>query len=185
MIYLIPTDTCYWIACEITDSKSYEKVYSIKKRDWNKPLAIMVESFDWLKKYTTLNAEQIEFLENYKNPFTIITDCDSIKHMLQFEDEEMKFDNKEVYEKIAFRVAHNKEQKNLIKKIWPIFLTSANISNQPEIYESEELENVFEYFINKWTIKIIWEQNPEKKSKASDIFEFTWESCNIEYVRKN
>ena len=135
MIYLIPTDTCYGIACEITDSKSYEKIYSIKKRDWSKPLAIMVENFDWLEKYTTLSTEQIEFLKNYEKPFTILTECNSIKHMLEFEDEEMKFDNK--------------EQKKLIKKIGPIFLTSANLSKQPEIYEKKELEKVFEYFINK------------------------------------
>ena len=105
--------------------------------------------------------------------------------MLEFEDEEMKFDNKEVYEKIAFRVAHNKEQKKLIKKIGPIFLTSANLSKQPEIYEKKELEKVFEYFINKWTIKILWTQSSENYLKASDIFEFTWENCNIEYIRKN
>jgi len=185
MIYLIPTDTCYGIACEITDSKSYEKIYSIKKRDWSKPLAIMVENFDWLEKYTTLSTEQIEFLKNYEKPFTILTECNSIKHMLEFEDEEMKFDNKEVYEKIAFRVAHNKEQKKLIKKIGPIFLTSANLSKQPEIYEKKELEKVFEYFINKWTIKILWTQSSENYLKASDIFEFTWENCNIEYIRKN
>jgi L-threonylcarbamoyladenylate synthase len=149
MIYFIPTDTCYGIACEITDSRSYEKIYSIKKRDWNKPLAIMVENFEWLKEYTPLNNEQIDFLKTYDKPFTILTDCNSIKHMLQFEDEEMKFENKEVYKKIAFRVAHNKDQKKLIKKVGPIFLTSANISNQPEIFERKDLEKKFEYFIKK------------------------------------
>jgi L-threonylcarbamoyladenylate synthase len=149
MIYLIPTDTCYGIACEITDSKGYEKIYTIKKRDWNKPLAIMVESFEWLEKYTPLEKEQIDFLKNYKKPFTILTNCSSIKHVLQYEDEEMKFDNKEVYEKIAFRVAHNKTQKNLIKKVGPIFLTSANISSKPEIFKKEDVEKEFEYHINK------------------------------------
>lgn len=185
MIYLIPTDTCFWIGCEINDSKSYEKIYAIKKRDLSKPLAIMVESFEWLEKYTSLEKEQIEFLKNYKSPFTIMTNCSFIQHMLQYEDEEMKFPNKDIYKKIAFRVAHNKEQKKLIKKVGPIFLTSANISNEPEIFEREKLEKTFEYYIKKWMLGIIWEWNSQAKSKSSDIFEFGPEEWDITYLRKN
>jgi L-threonylcarbamoyladenylate synthase len=75
MIYLIPTDTCFGIACELTNSKSYEKIYEIKKRELSKPLAIMVENFEWLEKNTILNKAQIQFLKEYKAPFTILTEC--------------------------------------------------------------------------------------------------------------
>ncbi len=50
MIYIVPTDTCFWISCSLDDVKNYNKIYEIKKRDLSKPLAIMIESFEWLEK---------------------------------------------------------------------------------------------------------------------------------------
>ena len=63
MIYIIPTDTCYWMACSLSNIKNYEKIYKIKKRDLWKPLTIMIEDFNWLTKNTTLNKDQINFLK--------------------------------------------------------------------------------------------------------------------------
>lgn len=187
-IFLINTNTCYWIACPINEHDSYEKIYKIKKRSLDKPLTIMVDNFKWLKNNTDLNLEQIEFLKKYNKPFTILTNSDLINHWLNYEDEEGFFQNREVYKKIAFRVAHTLEQKDLIKKFWPIFLTSANISNEPEIYDPKILENTFGYYLDNKLIKII--DSPKKgwkikKSSPSDIFEFIWESLGINYLRKN
>jgi L-threonylcarbamoyladenylate synthase len=184
MIYFLPTDTCFWIACELINSDDYNKIYDIKKRDLKKPLAIMVENFEWLKKYTTLNEKQVNFLKTYKNPFTILTNCDYIAYILNYEDDKISFINKNIYKKIAFRVAHNDIQKKLTKKLWPIFLTSANIADKSEIYSREILQKEFQYYIDKWIVKILWPWDSQKKSISSDIFEFKWESLNIEYLRK-
>jgi L-threonylcarbamoyladenylate synthase len=88
MIYIFPTDTCFGLACSITEIKDYEKIYKIKKRDFGKPLAILVENFEWLEKYTTLTKEQVNFLKNYKKPFTILTESSFVKIWLNFVDEE-------------------------------------------------------------------------------------------------
>ena len=64
-IYIVPTDTCYGIACEISDVKSYEKIYKMKKRNFDMPLAIMVPNYNWFKENTYLTDEQIDFLKNY------------------------------------------------------------------------------------------------------------------------
>ena len=77
MIYILPTDTCYWIACPIHDLKSYSWIYKMKKRDLGKPLAILVPDFKWLEENTDLNKEQVLFLKDYKKPFTILTNSDS------------------------------------------------------------------------------------------------------------
>ena len=185
MIYLIPTDTCFWLACAINNSKSYDKIYRIKKRSYLKPLVIMVENFEWLKKNTNLNNEQIEFLKNYKKPFTILTNSNHLKTWLNYKDEETAFVNKWEYKQVAFRVANNSVQKNLIKKVWPIFLTSANLSNKPEIYEIEKLEEQFQYYIDKKKIEMLGVKDLDKNVLPSDIFEFVWDSLDIEYLRKN
>lgn len=184
MIYIIPTDTCYWLACSLDDIINYEKIYKIKKRSFAKPLAIMVSDFNWLKANTTLNDKQIGFLKNYTKPFTVLTDSKNISLWLNYESENWEwFQNRDMYKKIAIRVAHNDAQKKLIKEVWPIFLTSANTSWEKEIYKKEELKEVFSYYIDKKIVEILLGQ--VGNNKASDIFEFIWDWLEIKYLRKN
>lgn len=187
MIYILPTDTCYGIACAFDEKKDYERIYKMKKRSLNKPLAIMVESFDWLKENTTLSLEQIDFLKQYKKPFTILTNSDAIELYLNFQDEsEDYYVNKDVYSEIAFRVANNKIEEKLIKRVWPIWLTSANISEDGENYNIEEIEEEFEYYLEKGTIEVLWWKTIlDEDIPASDVFRFIDDSVELEYVRKN
>ena len=186
MIYIIPTDTCFWIACNLDNCKAYNQIYKIKKRSFKKPLAVMVSDFKWLEKNTFLTKQQIDFLKNYKKPFTILTQCNHIQSWLNYEDDKINFINKDEYKLIAFRVAHNDIQKKLLLEVWPIFLTSANISSNPEIYSSQEINTQFEYYIQNNKIKFLWKQNQVlEKNKSSDIFEFIWDSLEIKYLRKN
>ncbi len=187
MIYILPTDTCYWIACPIHELKSYNSIYKIKKRTLDKPLAILVPDFKWLEENTELTIEQIEFLKNYEKPFTILTNCNSLKMWINYIDEENnEFINRDIYKSFAFRVANNSIQKRLLKENWPLFLTSANISNKPEIYHKNEIKEEFAYYLEKWTIQFVWENmwNPNK-NKPSDIFKFLEYSLEIDYLRKN
>ena len=183
-IYIIPTDTCYGIGCEISDIKSYEKIYKIKKRNFAKPLAIMVPDYNWLTENTYLTDEQINFLENYNSPFTILCDCPAIQALLQFDDDDKHFyKNKDVYWKIAIRIAHTKGQRKLLQKIGPIFLTSANKSWQSEIYTYKEVQSTFEEY--EHIIHPIWKEDLDPLSKSSDIFEFIEDTTEIQYLRKN
>jgi len=186
MIYIIPTDTCFGIACAFDDKKNYHKIYKIKKRSHWKPLAIMIEDFSWLEQYTDLSTEQIDYLKNYKKPFTILTNSSYIEMFLKFEDEEDgMFENNDVYQQIGFRVAHTPKQKKLIKEVWPIWLTSANLSGAEEIYKLEDIEKQFEYYIEKGIVKIIWGGDLDPGIKPSDVFGFEWETTEKAFVRKN
>jgi hypothetical protein len=103
----------------VSDPKSYEKIYEIKKRDKSKPLSIMVPSFSWLEKNTDLTKQQIDFLRNYEEPFTVLAGCDYLKIWINFvnEEENEEFFNRDIYEKFAFRVANNETQEKLLKEI--------------------------------------------------------------------
>jgi len=187
MIYIFPTDTCYGIACAIDDKKSYEKIYKMKKRKFDKPLAIMVSGFDWLRKNTDLLPEQVDFLERYEKPFTILTNSDTVELFLQYaDDNEEHFINKDVYTQVAFRVASNGIEEKLIKRVWPIWLTSANTSESWENYNIEEIEEDFAYYIEKGSIEILGGNTIlDEDVPASDVFRFDWETLELEYVRKN
>lgn len=187
MIYILPTDTCYWIACAIDDIKSYNKIYKIKNRSYDKPLAVMVPDFEWLKENTDLTIEQIDFLKNYEKPFTILTDSMPIRVWINFvnDDSGEEFINRWNYEKIAIRVAHNNFQKRILKENWPIFLTSANFSGEKEMYTAREIKEKFWYYLDKWIIKFVWENAWHlEKNPPSEIFEFEWNSLEQKFLRK-
>lgn len=179
-LFILPTNTCFWIATPIDDIEWYKKIYEIKKRNFSKPLAILVIDFDWLEQNTILTHEQIEFLKNYEKPFTILTET---------RDDIIPKDipNKEIYKKAAFRVAHNFMHRSLIKDFWPLFLTSANLSNQAELFTTKDIRDTFKEEIEKYDIKVFAHPTFCIKSeiRASDIFEFIWNTTEIKYIRRN
>jgi len=171
MIYIIPTDTCFWIACSLYSTSDYKKIYELKKRSYDKPLAVMVESLDYLEKNTFLSPWQKNFLLNYKRPYTII-----LKTKTDFIPNDVP--NKLRYQKVAFRVAHLDIQKKLLDTIWPFFLTSANLSDTKEIYEIAQLP-----FKENENVKILCDENIEI-TPPSDIFEFIGDTTQTVYLRK-
>lgn len=185
MIYILPTDTCYGIWCAFDDKKNYEKIYKIKKRSHDMPLAIMVKNFKWLRDNTDLTDEQVDFCERYEKPFTVLTNSRNIELFLEYSDDnEEYFINKDVYTQIAFRVAHNDIQESLINSVWPIWLTSANLSWAGETYDIWKIEKDFEYYIENDIVGVLGNFPLDPEVPASDIFSFVWESLEVEYLRK-
>jgi len=173
MLFLIPTDTCWWIGCSIQDIASYEQIYALKKRSFAKPLSVMVGSFQELETWSELSTEQIDFLKNYDSPFTVL----ACSHILN----NISLSNFSAYKKVAFRVAHNDIQKELISDVWPIFLTSANESGQPECYT---LENVKKAFWMCEEIRFFGTDADIGGNAPSEIFGFIGKSCERKFLRK-
>lgn len=185
MIYILPTDTCYGIACPLEDKKNYEKIYKIKKRNLGKPLAIMIPNFKWLRENTDLTDGQVDFLQTYKNPFTILTNSTSVELFLKFwDDNEEHFINKDIYDQVAFRVAHNDIQESLIASHGPLWLTSANLSGANETYSLEDVEKDFAYYIEKDIVEVMGNSNLDSDIAPSDLIEFDGESLDLIYLRK-
>ncbi len=179
MLYIIPTDTCFWIACSFSDKNWYNRIYEVKWRDFKKPLAIMINEFSILE--SLLNKEQLDFLKNYHRPWTVLLKSDKLKLNFPL----IKGDNSSIFplktEYVAFRVANNDIQKKLIDEVWAIYLTSANFSWEKETYNVSELKEIFWKYDD---IKILAEKDLQNVS-PSDIFEFIWETTEIKYLRKN
>lgn len=172
MIYIIPTDTCFWLACEINNIESYKEIYSVKNRDYSKLIAIMLPDFESLEKYTFVTEEQVNFLKNYNKPFSVL-----LKPQNKSDFINTNIPNYDLYDKISFRVA-SEINKDFIKKTWAIFLTSANISGLPETYNIEEIKKQF------WEkFEIIGTKKELDIVPASDIIEFD-KNNEIIYLRK-
>lgn len=179
-LFIIPTDTCFWIATPINDIEWYQKIYEIKNRDFSKPLAILIDSFECLEKNTYLNEKQIEFLKKYDKAFTVL--CETKSDII-----DPKILNKNQYKKVAFRLAHNFMHHKLIRLNWPLFLTSANRAWESELFWSHDVREIFKSEIKKYNIKVLAHPSfcIKSRQKSSDIIEFIWESLEINYIRKN
>ncbi len=183
MLFILPTNTCFWIWCFIDDLENYENIYKVKNRVVDKPLAVFVKDFDYFKKYTNLWKKQIDFLKNYDKPFTVLVDKKDCKDNYLLESID-KLPNASKYEKIAFRVAHNFMHRKLIDKNWLFFLTSANKSWESEIKSRSKIAETFKKDCEDYNIKIF--AHPEFKIETpynySHIFEFTKDGLN--YLRR-
>jgi len=144
-IILYPTDTIWGIGCDATNFQSISQIYKIKKRQDNKSMLVLVDSFEMIKNFVEKIPEKVfELVENFIEPLTII--YPKAKNLPQ------NLVNQEDGS-IGIRIVKENFCKNLIKNFAkPIVSTSANLSGNPfpknfsEI-DKEISENV-DYIVN-------------------------------------
>lgn len=71
MIIILPTDTCYGLAGEFFQ-EDFKKIYELKGREQDKKFAFVVRDFTELQKIATITHKQIEYLQNYQFPFSVL-----------------------------------------------------------------------------------------------------------------
>ena len=122
-VILYPTDTIWGIGCDATNQSAVDYVYSVKKRDRNKPCILLVESIDHLKKYVKEIHPRIEnLLLFYNKPITIIYQANETLHPSLLNEDGT----------IAIRLIKQDFCSKLIAHLGrPIISTSANIQGEP------------------------------------------------------
>ena len=73
-IIITPTDTVYGIMADATNDEAVKKVYEAKKRSYDKPLIVLVNSIEMLSDYVLkIDDKSKEIIEKYwPGPLTII-----------------------------------------------------------------------------------------------------------------
>ena len=144
-LVVMPTDTIYGIIGDATNVDTIRKVYEIKKRDFNKPLLMLVNSVDMLKKYvlniTDLETELIN--EYWPGPLTII-----FKKGIELSD--LLTAGKDT---IGVRYPDNNMLLDIIGKVGrPLLSTSVNISGKSEVtnpnFIDEEIINSIDFIMD-------------------------------------
>ena len=119
---LFPTDTIWGIGCDATNALAVDKVYSLKKRDKQKPLIVLASDIGMIKQYVMQVHPKLEtLLEYHTRPITIIYD-----HEKGLPTNVISKDNT-----IGIRIPQDNFCRELIRSFGkPIVATSANISNE-------------------------------------------------------
>lgn len=119
---LYPTDTIWGIGCDAYNLKAIEQVYEIKKRDKDKPLIVLVDSLEHLKRLIVDIHPRLEtILHYYHKPVTVI-----YKSNKTLPDRLASPEGT-----VAIRIVNHPFCKSLIKQLGkPIVSTSANFQGE-------------------------------------------------------
>ena len=132
-IAVVPTDTVYGIIGDATNIDVIHKVYEVKKRDYSKPLILMVSSIDMLEKYVLeVNNIEKKLIDRYwPGKLTIL-----FKKNNNVDDLITSGSNL-----VGIRYPDNKELNELMDKLnIPLISTSCNISSKEVITSIDMLE---------------------------------------------
>ena len=126
-----PTETCYGIGVDATNTSAVNKLLSYKSRREGKPLSIAVHSKEMAEKYAVINKTALNLYKNYlPGPLTVVSKgrCQLAPGI---ESE---------YGTVGIRIPKFPLILSIIKAFGkPITATSANPSYQPKPYSIESL----------------------------------------------
>jgi L-threonylcarbamoyladenylate synthase len=79
-IAIFPTETVYGIGADGLNENAVKKIYDIKKRPLNKPISLLVSSFDMINQITqnVSTIEKIIMEKFFPGPLTIVLEKKSI-----------------------------------------------------------------------------------------------------------
>ncbi len=163
-IIIYPTDTCYGIGVDATNKEAIKKLMTLKARNFNKPISIIVKNFKMAQKICEFNSQAKKIFKKYlPGALTLILKKKNNIYQLPNILTAGK-------QKIGIRMPKNKIALELVRKFnKPITTTSANVSNKPECYSKQEILKQFKKNIKK--IDLIVDIGKLPKIKPSTIIE--------------
>lgn len=130
-VIALPTDTIYGLACSAVNISAINKLYCIKQRNEDKPVAICVGEVSDVQKWACVNHLPDGILTALlPGPVTLVLKCAN------------KLDKSvSSYGKVGIRIPNYSFIRVIAKKLkCPLALTSANISSQPSAISVEEFQ---------------------------------------------
>ena len=121
-VIIFPTDTVYGLACSAKDDLAINKLFELKGRNNNKPICVLTDSVDKIKKVAYINNKEEDIIRKYMpGALTIILN----------KKEEVSNVLTSNLKTIGVRIPSNEISKKILSKLdYPLAVTSANISGE-------------------------------------------------------
>jgi L-threonylcarbamoyladenylate synthase len=166
-VVAFPTESFYGLAVDISNDKAIEKLFSLKQRDKNNPILILLPEKEDLKKYVADIPEQAVKLINafWPGGLTLVLNANSSISPLLTAD----------ISKIGIRFSSHPLAIDLARSIGrPITGTSSNISGRPPCIRADEVYDSF-----GTSIDLILDNGPTVGGKGSTILDVTVDPCVV------
>lgn len=154
-IVIHPTETCYGIACDLTNPAAIARLFALKRRPKDQPVSALFSSIAQAKRYVLWNSKADPFVKQHlPGPLTLILPMHpNAPHQLhttpsgtsepghRTEDflSESRSPNPEV-RTLGIRISPHPIAQKLVTLFGrPVSTTSANISRKPPTYSVEEI----------------------------------------------
>lgn len=134
-VVIYPTDTLYGLGANALDENAVLKIYKIKKRERNKPLPIIAKNLKMIKRIACVDSRVEKILNKiWPGPITVVLRKKDVLSYALTGNEET----------VAIRIPDNEFISALMNKIdFPIIATSANISGEKNLLDSDEIISKF------------------------------------------
>ncbi|KAG7336140.1 hypothetical protein KOW79_000833 [Hemibagrus wyckioides] len=133
-VIAVPTDTIYGLACLAQNSEAIKRVYDIKGRNGNKPLAICVGEVQDIYKYCKVTVKKELLNDLLPGPVTLVLE----------RSETLNADLNPFTKLVGVRIPDHHFMRRLCQLCdEPLALTSANISTQSSTLEVNEFEDLW------------------------------------------
>lgn len=144
-VIIIPTDTVYGIACDCFNTKAIEKIFEWKKRDNQKPIGVLTDSYEKIEKVARItNDKEKDLIHKFlPGELTIILEKKEIVPDILTANQKT----------IGVRIPNDKKTLKILKNYQnPLATTSLNISGEePMSVIDEKMKD----FVDKIDLLII------------------------------
>ena len=136
-IICFPTDTVYGVGAMIDDSDAISKIYKMKNRSDNKPIAILCSKINQVEEYTYVSDYAKSLMERYwPGALTIV--LKKKKELATYKDTNT----------LAFRMPKSKVALDIIDHFSLLSTTSVNTSGEKEMNDYNEIADKFGDYID-------------------------------------
>lgn len=143
------TETCYGLACDMSNPAAVAKVFRIKERPLTQPISALFSSVDQAKQYVIWNDRAEELATKHlPGPLTLILPLlPDAPHPLFPAVRSNEVTNVRT---LGIRISSNPLAQELVTAFGrPISTTSANIHGQPNPYSAVDMEEQFRNQIDR------------------------------------
>ncbi|CAG5123687.1 unnamed protein product [Candidula unifasciata] len=133
-VIAVPTDTIYGVACLAQNTEAIERIYEIKQRNFQNPVAISVGEIDDIYKWSKVTVPRTILTDLLPGPVTVV-----FERSPQLNPTLNPHTNL-----VGIRIPNQLFIQTLAKQCAaPIALTSANVSGSKSCLQVEEFENLW------------------------------------------
>ena len=159
-IIIYPTETLYGLGALALDEESVNNIFSIKGRIHGNPIPILVRDKEMLSEYVVVTDEANRLIEKFlPGPLTLVLkEKKNLPHFISAGTGN-----------IAIRISRHPFVRRLFDLLsQPITSTSANISDQQNLFSFDE---IYKTFSNK--VELIVDSGNLPRSKGSTVIDLT------------
>lgn len=162
-VIALPTDTVYGLAANVNSTKGINRLYEIKSRDHNNPLAICLADIDDIAEYAKITIPKSLLYQLLPGAITVI-----FERTLNLNQSLNPGTNL-----VAIRIPNNEFVRELCRQSVPIALTSANVSSEPSCLNIEAFEHLWPLIDGIFDGGQLGQQDPQ--GLGSTIVDFSTE----------